>query len=703
MITTGQILNNTYKIIEQIGSGGGGIVYKAYHLRLEKYVAVKLIKDEVKDAVDRRAEADILKRLKHEGLPQVYDFVADGGEIYTVMEFIEGGTLYDDIAEHGVLSYGRALRLAKELCSAAAYLHSRKPPIIHSDIKPQNIMLTNEDKLCLIDFNISSVFGGGIYTVGSSDGYSPPELYTAKEAVRASALAADNSETVIIGADDDAEAATEPEKHSISSDVIDSRSDVYSIGAVMYSMVTGMKPRNSLKGAVPLKKINENVPDSYAMIVEKAMKPDKKDRFASAAEMLNALEKLERFDRRYKKMTRRHIVAYVFCLLLLAASAVSAVVGYDMMNTEKDDRFSGYVSQLEDMVQSGEYDDFDSVYEAAAAEEPDSPVPDYYSFVRAYDEGDMENAVRISHEKLEKRVSELSVEMQSNYYFILADISFESDDYEAAVGYYALAAKENPENPDIYRDYAIALARSGDTASAEKILEKAIALGLEKDGIYMADGEIAFMNGDMESAVSELKNGIELTHNDILKRNAYLLCSRAYQQDKNEESISEDISLLEKALLDLPAEMTMQVREYLAQAYIDLGETSGKTEYYANAVSVLDDMKGFGRSDYRTEMNIAVLLDRLGDTKRCKNVLKEMAENPDYEPYYFTIWLRLAYCEADIQSELDASERDYSEFEKYYLAAEAAYSDYTSDGNSDPEMERLRETREEMKKMGWIK
>ena len=69
MITTGQILNDTYKITERLGSGGGGIVFKAYHLRLEKYVAVKLIKDEVKGAVNERAEADILKRLKHEGLP----------------------------------------------------------------------------------------------------------------------------------------------------------------------------------------------------------------------------------------------------------------------------------------------------------------------------------------------------------------------------------------------------------------------------------------------------------------------------------------------------------------------------------------------------------------------------------------------------------------------------------------------------------
>ena len=97
MIQTNQILNNTYRIEERLGAGGGGIVFKAYHLRLEKYVAVKLIKDNVKDIINRRAEADILKNLKHEGLPQVYDFVNDGDDVYTVMEFIDGSSLFDEI------------------------------------------------------------------------------------------------------------------------------------------------------------------------------------------------------------------------------------------------------------------------------------------------------------------------------------------------------------------------------------------------------------------------------------------------------------------------------------------------------------------------------------------------------------------------------------------------------------------------------
>ncbi len=90
MINIGDVLDNTYRVVERIGSGGGGIIFKAYHIRMKKYVALKLIKDKVKDFVSVRSEVDILKDLKHEYLPQVYDFINDGDDIYTVMEYIEG-------------------------------------------------------------------------------------------------------------------------------------------------------------------------------------------------------------------------------------------------------------------------------------------------------------------------------------------------------------------------------------------------------------------------------------------------------------------------------------------------------------------------------------------------------------------------------------------------------------------------------------
>ncbi|MCM1124573.1 MAG: protein kinase [Eubacterium sp.] len=177
-MNAGDILNDTYQIVGQIGSGGGGIVYRARHLRLETDVVVKKIKDEVVGRIESRQEADILKRLKHPYLPRVYDFIETENGIYTVMDFIQGEDLDTAVKRHGKYSQKQVRKWAEQLGEALSYLHGQNPPIIHSDIKPANIMLTEEGDVCLIDFNISLAMGGSMESaVGISAGYSPPEQY----------------------------------------------------------------------------------------------------------------------------------------------------------------------------------------------------------------------------------------------------------------------------------------------------------------------------------------------------------------------------------------------------------------------------------------------------------------------------------------------------------------------------------------------
>lgn len=177
-LTKGTILENTYEILEEIGSGGGGIVFKAKHLRLQTDVVVKKIKDEVRGKVKSRQEADILKNLKHPYLPRVYDFIETENGVYTVMDFIQGENLDDAVKKHGKYSQKQVKKWAEQLGEALAYLHSQNPPIIHSDIKPANIMLTADGNVCLIDFNISLAMGESMESaVGISAGFSPPEQY----------------------------------------------------------------------------------------------------------------------------------------------------------------------------------------------------------------------------------------------------------------------------------------------------------------------------------------------------------------------------------------------------------------------------------------------------------------------------------------------------------------------------------------------
>ena len=102
-------------------------------------------------------------------------------------------------------------------------------------------------------------------------------------------------------------------------------------------------------------------------------------------------------------------------------------------------------------------------------------------------------------------------------------------------------------------------------------------------------------------------------------------------------------------------------------------------------------------------MNIAVLLDRLGDTRGCKNILIEMSQNGEYAPHYYEIFVRLAYCEADIQGSIDADARDYSMFDEYFKRAEKEYEIYSKNGAADGEIERLRTVRKDLVSLGWLK
>lgn len=151
MLTIGSMLDNTYQIQEEIGSGGGGVVYRAYHTRLQKDVVVKLIRDTVKSKLDSRAEADILKKLKHSYLPQVLDFIESEGNVYTVMDFVPGKSFSQELADGKHFTQKQVIKWAGQLCEALEYLHKQKPAIIHSDIKPANVMLTPDGDVCLID------------------------------------------------------------------------------------------------------------------------------------------------------------------------------------------------------------------------------------------------------------------------------------------------------------------------------------------------------------------------------------------------------------------------------------------------------------------------------------------------------------------------------------------------------------------------
>jgi len=259
----GALLHKRYRIVEILGQGGMGSVYRAVDENLGVDCAVKenlFTTDEY--ARQFRLEAVILANLRHPNLPRVTDHfvIGDQGQ-YLVMDYIEGEDLRQRMERIGNINEDEAILLGAAMCDALTYLHTRKPPILHRDIKPGNVKITPDGHIFLVDFGLAKVLHGNQATTtgarAMTPGYSPPEQYGT--------------------------ARTDP------------RTDIYSLGATLYASLTGIIPEDGLARAMdntqltPLRKRNSKVSRRLAAAIEKAMGIDPADRFQNPEEFKRSL------------------------------------------------------------------------------------------------------------------------------------------------------------------------------------------------------------------------------------------------------------------------------------------------------------------------------------------------------------------------------------------------------------------------------
>lgn len=308
-----KIIAGTYEILYELGSGGGGIVYLGRHLRLGKQIVLKADKRKLNASAESlRREVDALKNLSHTYIPQVYDFVVEGEDVYTVMDYIEGESL-DKALEKGVrVRQSTVITWACQLLEALHYLHSQPPHgILHADIKPSNIMLTPQGDIRLIDFNIALALGEeGAVRVGSSRGYASPEHYGIDyRAGAATHFDANDVETQFTAETPETQysqhshSGTHETGSSKAQVLLDVRSDIYSLGATLYHLLCGRRPDPNAVMVAPL--TTEYVSPQISAIIAKAMAPNPAQRYQTAAEMLYALRHLYEGDVRIQKF-RRH-------------------------------------------------------------------------------------------------------------------------------------------------------------------------------------------------------------------------------------------------------------------------------------------------------------------------------------------------------------------------------------------------------------
>ena len=264
----GRMLDNRYEILERIGTGGMAVVYKAKCHRLNRLVAVKILKSDLAQDEDFRrrfnAESQAVAQLSHPNIVSVYD-VSRGGDIeYIVMELIDGITLKQYMEKRGQLNWRESLHFITQIMRGLSHAHSRG--IVHRDIKPQNVMVLRDGSVKVADFGIAC-------------------LENAAQTLTQEALGSVHY--------------ISPEQAR--GDRIDARSDIYSAGVVLYEMLTGRLPFEGDSAvsvaiqhlsSVPLapREINPDIPEQLELICMKAMAPDLDKRYPSADAMIADLE-----------------------------------------------------------------------------------------------------------------------------------------------------------------------------------------------------------------------------------------------------------------------------------------------------------------------------------------------------------------------------------------------------------------------------
>lgn len=333
-----RIIAGLYEIKEQIGAGGGGIVYLGRHIRLEKDVVLKADKRRLNTNRDSlRREVDMLKNLRQTYIPQVYDFVEEDGVVYTVMDYIEGESFDKILARNQKITQPDLVKWSCQLLRALSYLHSQPPyGILHGDIKPANIMLRPDGNICLIDYNIALALGeDGAVKVGFSRGYASPEHYGA-DYIRKSRLAVASKKTKVTDDECDDTDTTlildskrAPVQKKEKSILLDARSDIYSLGATLYHIISGKQPAQDAR---EVESLTENVcSKAIIAIIQKAMNPQPDLRYQSAEEMLQDILALYKNDPRAVQQRRNICISAGVTLVLFLAGITCTFMGLDQM------------------------------------------------------------------------------------------------------------------------------------------------------------------------------------------------------------------------------------------------------------------------------------------------------------------------------------------------------------------------------------
>lgn len=690
------MLGSDYENIRPLDAKGGmGDLFRAHKKGLDVEVVIKRIKRKYIGRLDQQNEANILKGLKHQYLPRIYDVIpGEDGCLYTIMDYIPGVDLQQYVKQNGRVPQPLAHRWACQLCEVVAYLHAQTPPILHCDIKPHNIMITGQGDICLIDFNTSLVFQGDDTVVGVTKGYAAPEQYLAAPtgAVGQPAAPTVSPTAATVMAAPTEYAAPAPlssapsaapsnplvrrsSQPSFSAAVTASagaygplsvRTDVYAIGATMYYMVTAATPERSLDPVTDVTAHRPAISRTMVSIIRRAMSKQQKNRFASA-----------------------DLTLY----------------GANLLRGERINNYLEQVAEGRAQDEDGQYAAADATLRAAVDTMP-RHVEGYTALATVfYHRGDYQSAVDLAEGALTSEMLDPAKDTAADgeFYCILANCYYELGQYAESVTAYQKAIRRDDTNARYYRGLAMAQAKTGDESAAIATLNTAQALTLgdaDRDGVL---AELYALQGDTAQAWTMYRQVLDAeTDNNALSR-AYLAAAQLYTSGGvvQTDHLAEVIPLLEEAAQRLPTGYTLAHRQLLATAYGEAAAAWPDTaaDSLQKGIAVLQQIEANGQGGLTTGLSLYAMQHKAGDDTAAEATLLNLqqAYPSDYRPD-----MELAFLYADMQSKKDAAARDYTAVAACYDTAKQKYQQAAANGANDMSMTELENLMAQLRTAGWL-
>lgn len=621
MLKIGDIIGERYEVLKEIGRGGMSIIYLAMDNRLNKSLVIKDIRKQATHNNELLinslvVEANMLKRLDHGALPRIYDIIDSEGDIYVVMDYIEGESLKEKLDREYSVSAKEVINWAKQLSDVLNYLHTRKPhPIIYRDMKPDNIMLTPDGNIKLIDFGIARE-----YKVDRT------------------------TDTTNLGT----KAYAAPEQ--ISGVQTDARTDIYSLGVTLYHLVTGKSLNEPPFEIRPIRTWDASLPEGLEHIIDKCTQLEPDRRYQNCKELSADLDNIEKLTKGYKKELYKKLYSFLAAAILFISFSVTTVFGYNGMQKEN---FQDYIHTINEssiaLINGEETKSIKLLEDAILIDNKRSEA--YINLIDIYINRDETNVglAKVQAYMNDKygnthRNNDLLFKMGMTYFDI-------NRDYQSALKYFRQVDEEKEEAVKYYKSLATTMGSLN--IDYEDFSKELIEFEEYNDSLPNDHKKIENYNALANvfmSYKSQIPDANEIVIRIMTKANTVL-------------------DILDNKQLDVLYELNFEYK--LAQSYYSRGINSANqmhsSDYFTQAIehyTNLLDNDVLNKEDVL--ITIGVIYAEMKKMQQAKNQFQYVI---DSYPASIDAYVQLGNLLLDIEQDKAEEKRDYSHVKQFYKKA----------------------------------